>query len=92
MYITKFAALLSLAASALSLPTGEVQKRALTVRPYADFQVSSGTAGNALAEAQAKFPVSPNRLGSPQCRGISSNHSIVSRLTRAIWPVSPRTT
>ena len=58
MYITQLATLLALAASTLSLPTGEVQKRALTVRPYADFQISSGTAGNALAEAQAKFPVS----------------------------------
>ncbi|KAK8048811.1 hypothetical protein PG994_010541 [Apiospora phragmitis] len=64
MYIAKIAALLSLAASALSLPTGEVQKRALTARPYADFQISSGTAGNALAEAQAKFPIDTSNLAS----------------------------
>ncbi|KAK8020473.1 hypothetical protein PG990_005611 [Apiospora arundinis] len=64
MYITKLAALLSLATSALSLPTGEVQKRALTVRPYTEFQISSGTAGNALAEAQAKFPIDTKNLAS----------------------------
>ncbi|KAK7969489.1 hypothetical protein PG996_002068 [Apiospora saccharicola] len=64
MYITKFAALLSLAISALALPTGEVQKRALTARPYAYFQVSSGTAGNALAEVQAKFPIDTSNLAS----------------------------
>ncbi|KAK8042286.1 hypothetical protein PG993_006809 [Apiospora rasikravindrae] len=62
MYITKFAAILSLAAVALSLPTGEVQKRALAARPYTDFQISSGTAGNALAEAQAKFPIDTSDL------------------------------
>jgi hypothetical protein len=61
MYFTKIAVLLSLTASALAVPTGNVaqkQKRALTFRTYNDFQISSGTAGNALAEAQAAFPVS----------------------------------
>jgi hypothetical protein len=33
----------------------------LTSKAYADFQVSGGVAGNALAEVQAKFPVSRNR-------------------------------
>lgn len=60
MYFTKIATVLSLAASALAMPTGEVQKRALTFRKYADFQISSGTAGNALAEAQAKFTIGSN--------------------------------
>ena len=32
-------------------------KRALTSQAYADFQVSDGVAGNALAEVQVKFPV-----------------------------------
>lgn len=53
--------LFSLAVSALALPTTTTtQKRAavLTKRAYADFQVSGGVAGNALAEVQAKFPVS----------------------------------
>lgn len=49
--------ILSLALSALALPT---QKRAgvLTQQAYADFQISDGVAGDALAEVQAKFPVS----------------------------------
>lgn len=55
--------LFSLAASALALPApsqGAVEKRAAVLKAsnYADFQVSSGVAGNALAEVQAKFPVS----------------------------------
>jgi hypothetical protein len=60
MYFSKVAAILSLATSALALPTAEmaVEKRDLTFRKYADFQISNGTAGNALAEAQAAFPVS----------------------------------
>jgi hypothetical protein len=29
----------------------------LTARPYADFQISDGVAGDAMAEAMAKFPV-----------------------------------
>lgn len=61
MYFSKIAIILSVAASALALPTGDVaqkQKRALTFRTYNDFQISDGTSGNALAEAQAAFPVS----------------------------------
>lgn len=58
----KAAILFSLAASAIALPTSQdaPKKRAgvLSVQNYADFQVSDGTAGNALAEVQAKFPVS----------------------------------
>lgn len=60
MYFTKVAVFLSMAVSAMALPTADVslhQKRALTTRPYASFQVSDGTAGNALAEVKAKFPV-----------------------------------
>lgn len=61
MYIK--AAVLFLAASALALPTAQdaaPHKRAavLTKQSYAQFQVSDGVAGNALAEVQAKFPVS----------------------------------
>ncbi|KAH9987439.1 hypothetical protein F4779DRAFT_624185 [Xylariaceae sp. FL0662B] len=65
MYFTKIAFILSLAASALAMPTGEVprkQKRALTFRPYSEFQVSDGTAGNALEEVQAQFPIDENDL------------------------------
>lgn len=57
----KATVLFSLAVSALALPApsqGAVEKRAvLTTSNYADFQVSDGVAGNALAEVQAKFPV-----------------------------------
>ena len=55
-----------LLATALAAPTPKTKTTAaaaaagastLTVRSYADFQVSDGVAGNALAEVQAKFPV-----------------------------------
>ncbi|ETS87579.1 hypothetical protein PFICI_01407 [Pestalotiopsis fici W106-1] len=62
MYFSKLAVILSVATSALAATTGteaaQKQKRALTFQTYNDFQISSGTAGNALAEAQAAFPVS----------------------------------
>lgn len=68
----KAAILFSLAASAIALPTSvdAPKKRAgvLTTQNYADFQVSDGVAGNALAEVQAKFPVSdpaPSHLAVP---------------------------
>lgn len=62
--------LFSLAASALALPApptevGILEKRAAAVlktQTYANFQVSDGVAGNALAEVQAKFPVSTTQL------------------------------
>lgn len=62
--------LFSLAATALALPATKKEKAAaagtgasiLSVQDYADFQVSDGVAGNALAEVQAKFPVSLTRL------------------------------
>jgi len=62
MYLSKAALILSLAVSALALPLHlptPSQKRAnvLKVQAYADFQVSDGVAGNALAEVRAKFPV-----------------------------------
>ncbi|KAK9422010.1 putative Small secreted protein [Seiridium unicorne] len=60
MYFSKIAVVLSLAASAFAAPTGDAsqkQKRALTFQTYNNFQISDGTAGNALAEAQAAFPV-----------------------------------
>lgn len=50
--------LFSLAVSALAVPTTHKRAAVLTKRAYADFQVSDGVAGNALAEVQAKFPVS----------------------------------
>ncbi|KAK3942744.1 hypothetical protein QBC46DRAFT_379322 [Diplogelasinospora grovesii] len=60
---------LTLAISSLALPmTGtpddDKVKRAgvLTVQDYADFQVSDGIAGNALAEVQAKFPIDETNL------------------------------
>lgn len=48
MYFSKLAVLLAAATSA---------QCALTFQKYNDFQISSGTAGNALEEAKAAFPV-----------------------------------
>ncbi|EFX02835.1 hypothetical protein CMQ_2764 [Grosmannia clavigera kw1407] len=64
MYFSK-ALILAFAASALALPMGDKpQKRAgvLSVSKYSDFQVSSGVAGDALAEVKAKFPIDYNDL------------------------------
>ncbi|KAB5536560.1 hypothetical protein GE09DRAFT_331285 [Coniochaeta sp. 2T2.1] len=70
--------LFSLAASALALPASLDERKTkaaaasgtgtgtaadvLTVQDYADFQVSDGVAGNALAEVQAKFPIDTSNL------------------------------
>ena len=60
MYL-KAAVLFSLLASSFALPTTDasrkVKRGVLTVQDYSQFQVSSGKAGNALAEVNAKFPV-----------------------------------
>ncbi|KAL7941090.1 hypothetical protein V8C42DRAFT_335755 [Trichoderma barbatum] len=64
MHFSKLYFALSLAASTFALPIGStaVEKRALQFRQYADFQISDGKAGNALAEAQAKFPIDTKNL------------------------------
>ncbi|RKU42125.1 hypothetical protein DL546_003958 [Coniochaeta pulveracea] len=60
--------LFSLAVSALALPASKKTKVAataadvLTVQNYADFQVSDGVAGDALAEVKAKFPIDETNL------------------------------
>ncbi|KAL9623851.1 MAG: hypothetical protein Q9160_001843 [Pyrenula sp. 1 TL-2023] len=55
MQFKNSALLLSLlACGALSSP---IAKRALTLQAYNDLSISAGTAGNAQAEATAKFPV-----------------------------------
>ena len=58
MYFTKVAVLFSIVALSAAGPIGLKTKRAsvLTVKSYADFQVSDGVAGNALAEVNANFP------------------------------------
>ena len=57
----KAAVLFSLLASSLAIPTSNGNRKfkrgVLSVQDYSDFQVSSGVAGNALAEVNAKFPV-----------------------------------
>ncbi|KAL5594507.1 hypothetical protein BROUX41_001433 [Berkeleyomyces rouxiae] len=59
MYFSKFTILSSLVLSVLAAPTCDLgnTKRAdtLTVKNYADFQVSGGVAGNALAEVDQEF-------------------------------------
>ncbi|CAN8098996.1 unnamed protein product [Discula destructiva] len=56
--------LFSLAVSALALPSTEKRAAAgvLTTRPYADFQISDGVGGDALAAVQAKFPIDESNL------------------------------
>ncbi|KAL7816111.1 hypothetical protein V8C44DRAFT_309769 [Trichoderma aethiopicum] len=62
MHFTKIYLAISLAVSALALPTSIPHKRALQFRQYADFQISDGKAGNALSEAQSKFPIDTKNL------------------------------
>lgn len=61
MFFSKLAVVLSLAVTSLAAPATSFApyKRAdvLTFRTYNDFQISNGTAGNALAETNAAFPV-----------------------------------
>jgi hypothetical protein len=59
MHFTKFYVAISLISSAVALPISgtSIARRALQFREYADFQISDGVSGNALAEAKAKFPV-----------------------------------
>ncbi|KAK5199017.1 hypothetical protein LTR99_001056 [Exophiala xenobiotica] len=56
--------LLSILALSTAAPAGLKAKRAsvLTAQSYADFQVSDGVAGNALAEVNAKFPIDQTDL------------------------------
>ncbi|KIW87638.1 uncharacterized protein Z519_11612 [Cladophialophora bantiana CBS 173.52] len=67
MYISSATVLLSILALSAAGPIGVVRsKRAnvLTVRPYSEFQVSDGVAGNALAEVNANFPIDTSDLAS----------------------------
>jgi hypothetical protein len=54
-FTSTFLSALSLSSAAFSAP---IVKRALTAQSYNDFSVSAGVAGEALAEVNAKFPVS----------------------------------
>ncbi|KAH6650796.1 hypothetical protein F5144DRAFT_60645 [Chaetomium tenue] len=64
----KAAVLFSLLASSIALPMNngdrKVKRAVLTVQDYADFQVSSGVAGDALAEVNAKFPIDQSDFAS----------------------------
>ena len=55
MRFSAITVVLALAAGSFSAPIG---KRALTVQTFDEFTVSAGVSGNALAEVNAKFPVS----------------------------------
>lgn len=59
MQFSNITVLLSFAVLALTAPATVNQKRAdvLTFRTYNQFQISNGTAGNALAEVNLAFPV-----------------------------------
>ncbi|KAJ4289004.1 hypothetical protein N0V90_011346 [Kalmusia sp. IMI 367209] len=51
-----------LATGALGAPTGLKKRGVLTAQSYADFQISDGVAGNAVAEFQQKFPIDTSDL------------------------------
>ncbi|KAF2705473.1 hypothetical protein K504DRAFT_387796 [Pleomassaria siparia CBS 279.74] len=63
LFSTQIVALV-LSLSAVSLGAPVVAKRALTEQSFNQFSVSSGVAGNALAEVNAKFPVDTSNLAS----------------------------
>lgn len=78
------ALVLSLSATTLGAP---VSKRALTEQSFNEFTVSGGTAGKALEEVNANFPVrtttnalSPIQINQP---------NTLSRLTPPTSPLSP---
>lgn len=56
MYISSASILFGIFALSAAGPVGTKTKRALTAKPYSEFQVSDGVAGNALAEVNAQFP------------------------------------
>ena len=59
MHFPTIALLFGLVATSIAGPITKVKARqAVTPQAYADFQVSDGISGNALAEVNAKFPVS----------------------------------
>ena len=53
------------------LPTRTTAKRALQSESYADFQISDGVAGNALAEVNAAFPIDTSSLASVSASDLS---------------------
>ncbi|PKS06432.1 hypothetical protein jhhlp_007180 [Lomentospora prolificans] len=55
------------------------QQDLLTVQDYADFQISDGVAGNALAEVAAKFPVEEFRAN---LAGVSENDLAILKAAR----------
>ena len=57
MRLSPTTVLLGIFALSTAAPVNVKTKRALTVRPYSEFQISDGVAGNALAEVNAQFPV-----------------------------------
>ncbi|KAL6796337.1 hypothetical protein GGI42DRAFT_356473 [Trichoderma sp. SZMC 28013] len=70
MHFSNIFVAISLVSSALALPISStpLERRALQFREYADFQISDGKAGNALAEAQAEFPIDTSNL-----KGVSAS-------------------
>ncbi|KAF2459011.1 hypothetical protein BDY21DRAFT_362514 [Lineolata rhizophorae] len=63
MKCAHFTLLLGLAAAVTSLPHAH-RKRALEERPYSEFQISDGVAGNAQAEVFEQFPIDTSDLAS----------------------------
>ncbi|KAI6379109.1 hypothetical protein MCOR25_002089 [Pyricularia grisea] len=64
MFFSK-TAVLALATAAVALPTSQqLDKRAgmLKSEPYANFQISDGVGGDALAEVKKKFPIDDSKI------------------------------
>ncbi|KAH7143890.1 hypothetical protein EDB81DRAFT_884487 [Dactylonectria macrodidyma] len=78
MYLSKAMLFVSLAASAIALPS---HKRAdlLQVQDYVQFQISDGLAGNSLKEVAAKFPVEEFRAN---LAGVSANDLAILKAAR----------
>ncbi|KAL7781033.1 hypothetical protein V8C43DRAFT_299219 [Trichoderma afarasin] len=79
MHFSNIFVAITMVSSALALPMSitPLERRALQFREYADFQVSDGKAGNALAEVQAKFPIDTSNL-----KGVSANDLAIIQAAR----------
>lgn len=85
MLFSKAAVLFSILALSVASPIKSKKAGVLTVKSYADFQVSDGVAGNALNEVNANFPVCRTRLWREGGRESPFTDRLY-RLTRLTWP------
>ncbi|KAJ9615468.1 hypothetical protein H2200_001543 [Cladophialophora chaetospira] len=80
MYFSKATVLFSIITLSAAGPiTHKKRADVLTTKSYADFQVSDGIAGNALAEVNANFPIDQTDLA-----GVSDNDLSVIKAARVV--------